>query len=310
MDTAGQLDLFADGRDTMLRGDLALALVAGDRGAAVAALAMLDREFGDDGCIAPGRLLLDDLDAQAQVLARPVDRDGVLARARALDGAVAAAAQRVLGEAAAAPWLCECWAVLAWRARLLRWDREHPMAHAAPCWLRAERWAEAEAAATGIESWRRIPQPLLWALEARWHHAGPDAAWPLLAEACWLAPGRAQALLSRLRDGRSGNPLARLARGFDRAIDALAVECDANPPDALETAWAWFPAWTLVEQPLLLPLLDTTEPAPGRRAAQAFELVRAALRLERGGRHAELVSARRALKEAAPGLFGLYMSTR
>lgn len=55
------------------------------------------------------------------------------------------------------------------------------------CSLVAGDWAEAAA----IPSWRRIPQPLLWMTEARWRQSGAGAGWPLLAEACWLAPLRA-----------------------------------------------------------------------------------------------------------------------
>jgi len=79
-----------------------------------------------------------------------------------------------------------------------------------------------------IASWRRIPQPLLWMTQACWHLQGAQTAWPLLAEALWLAPGGAKALIAHLPDRQ----LPRLARRF---------EAEFEPED--DRQWAWLPAW-------------------------------------------------------------------
>ena len=80
--------------------------------------------------------------------------------------------------------------------------------------------------------------------EARWRQSGAGAGWPLLAEACWLAP---------LRAGRPRGRRLRLV-----------------PPRTVATL----------------------------------------LRLERQGRHHEIVAQRKQLKALSETLFAIYMRTR
>ena len=63
----------------------------------------------------------------------------------------------------------------------------------------AQRAAEA---VVDIGSWRRIPVPLAWMAEARYHMHGLGASLALLAELAWLSPHRFDALSRRIADPR------------------------------------------------------------------------------------------------------------
>jgi hypothetical protein len=206
----------------------------------------------------------------------------------------------VLLGAAAPGWLQRQWRALAAQAGSLAigWQPAQAEAHPAGLHLLGEDWAAAAQAVQTIAAWRRIPQPLLWMAEARWLLQGPDAGWPLLAEALWLAPQRAAALLQRLPD----RSLRLLSERFETVFEAQ-VQADG-------AHWAWLPAFALVERPLLAAPLAAAEPPPDRVAAQGFGLVAALLRLERQGRHPEIVAQRARLRTLSAPLFAAYMATR
>ncbi|MBI5718501.1 MAG: hypothetical protein HZC37_12535 [Burkholderiales bacterium] len=290
-----QLDIFADSGDVMRRNACADAVLADDAVAARAALAAWRAEWPDDALLEPAARLCAFLHADGRAQPAPALSTSEVQRAgQVLDGEIGPAAATVLGPEATA-WLHDRWRRLAEQARAVPWHPEHAPAHAAALFLRAAQWQAAAQAVQSIESWRRIPQPLLWMAEARWHIDGADAAWPLLAEAFWLAPERAHALLESLADTR----LRRLLTRFE----------DDFAPDR-ERDWAWWPAWLAVDQPLLAEVLDRAEKMPDRDAAAGCHLVIALLRLERGGLHHDLVAARKELRALEPRLFECYMRTR
>ena len=240
-----------------------------------------------------------------------MDAAAVLDARQRLDGPVAAAAAAVLGPQAAGPWLVGQWRILARRAEAIAWHPARAEAHAAGLYLRAHAWAEAAGAVEGIPSWRRIPQPLLWMTQARWHSRGADAAWPLLAEALWLSPQRAATLLPALPDMQ----LHRIVDRFEACMDITMAEAPA-PGDhrAEETGgtsdWAWLPAFALLAQPSLASTLSAANPTPDTPAVQAFQTVAALLRLERQGRHHEIVAHRARLQALSAPLMAAYMATR
>ena len=289
-----QLDIFADSRDRVLLNNLADALVQGDRAASHAAIAALRSEFPDDRHLGPAILLINALDGEALAGDSPVaDAAAALAARDPIDTLLHDAARTVLGREAAPHWLTIRWLAVARRARALPFNPACTEAHAAALWLQGRAWAEAADAVRGIESWRRKPQPLAWMAQATWHLSGPDSAWPLLAELAWLAPQRLQPLLALMPDPR----LHKLARKFEDAFDTA--------PD-----WAWWPAWLLVEQPLLAAPLDSAQTAAEAAPERGFKLVQSLLRLERQGRHPDIVAQRRQLQALQPALLTIYMSTR
>ena len=293
-----QLDIFEDSRDVTLRNDLAQALLDDSPAAAQRVAETLRAEFGADPVLAPAAVLIEHL-IRRQSLATPggLDLAAVLDARRRLDGAVAAAATAVLGAQETPAWLAGQWCWLAERAAGIGWQPAHADAHAAALYLRGQAWTRAAEAVARIDAWRRIPVPLLWMTQARWRGDGADAAWPLLAEALWLTPARAAALLPALADRHLNKLVARFEERFD-------------PAAASGADWAWLPAFALVDQPLLAgplaPAMPPPEPAPG----QAFTLVRALLRLERQGRHQEIVAHRARLKALSAALFAAYMASR
>ena len=292
-----QLDLFAHSADTMLRNDVLDALLRRNVAAAGKALLALRG-------LAPDHPALAELDTLTQALQRshepalPLPPEQTLLALQQLEHSVAPAARAQLGAADGSAWLTPLWRALAVRAAALPFKPQQADAHAAPLWLRAGDWQAAEAAVQGIESWRRIPAPLGWMAEARGKRLGLDAAWPLLAELAWLAGPRLAGVAQAL-----GDPLlARLLRRFEDHFDPGA---HPNIP-----ALAWWPAWLLVDQPALLPHLRQAEAGQDSAPERSLRLLAELLGLERQGRHAELMAARKRLRDLQPALFAAYMRSR
>jgi hypothetical protein len=289
-----QLDIFAHSRDVMLRNDTLQALQQRDAGRAHAAIGALAAEAAADPLLPALRRLAHALEGIDE--APFADHDALAAARQHLESELATAARSAFGDLGAAAWLRPQRRLLAQRSATLPFVAARADDHAAPRWLAAEDWAAAAAAVQRIESWRRIPAPLAWMLEARCRLHGIDASWPLLAELAWLAPRRLAALRSRLPDPLLIRPLERFGAAFDGAGD--------------DDDLAWFPAWLANAQPALAPRLAAA--APGRIDApeRALRLVVELLGLERQGRHHELMRRRQALRDLHGGLFGAYMATR
>lgn len=295
-----QLDLFEHSRDVMLRNDLAQALLRADAAAALAALADWAVECPHDPALAAAAVLVEVLHAPSQAELETVV--SATAALHHIERVVAAAAATVLGPAAAAGWLAGQWRALATRAAALPYRSStelgagHADFHAAAFWLRAGAWQEAAEAVQDIESWRRIPAPLAWMAQARWHLAGLDAGWPLLAELAWLGPQRFEPLVHQLPDPA----LHKLLRRFDAEFEGSGDSDDV----------AWFLAWALTDEPRLAGPLDAVDMSHDSEPARGAQLMLALLRLERQGCHAEVAAQRRRLKELNAELFRCCMKTR
>jgi hypothetical protein len=289
-----QLDIFADSRDTMLRNDVVRALENRDAAAAQRALAGLQSDYPADAWVEPLQRLVHHVSRGAR--AGFVDPAELQAACADLTHDVVPAAQRVFGADAAGPWVAPSWRELASCAGRLRFDPSHAFGHAAPLWLEAGDAAAAEQAVGSIESWRRIPAPLGWMAEARCRLADLDAAWPLLVELAWLAPERFGAVAARLNH----RVIERLLARFDAEFEGEGAAIDR----------VWFPAWALVHDNHLAPVLALAESGLHGRAERTFRAVLGLLTLERRGAHHDLVEARRAFRELHGGLYAAYMQTR
>ena len=293
-----QLDIFADSRDRVLINRLAEALCGGEPKLAEQAFTELSAAFPNDRHLGSAAVLMQALADEQALTPTPLQRPSAAAQARdQLTHRVAAAALQVLGADAAKPWLAQRWQALARRAQALPFDSTTADTHAAALWLQGRAWAQAEQAARAIESWRRKPAPLAWMAQAHWHLQGPDATWPLLAELAWIAPQRLTTLLALLPDPA----LHKLARGFENAAITNFEE---------QADWRWWPAWLLVEQPLLAAPLQAAQTDAVAPPEAGFKLVLALLRAERQGRHQDLMALRRQLQSLQPDLFKAYMATR
>ena len=292
-----QLDLFEHSADTMLRNDVQGALLRRNAGAAAKALQALRGLAPEHPALAALDTLTEAL-LRAEEAALPLSPAQALLAVQQLEDSVAPAARAQLGAADANAWLAPLWRALALRAAALPFNPLLPEAHAAPLWLRAGDGQAAEAAVQGIPSWRRIPAPLGWMAEACGRQHGLDAAWPLLAELAWLAGPRLAAVAQAL-----GDPLlTRLLRRFDDQFDA------GSHPDT--PALAWWPAWLLIDQPALLAQLRQAQAGQDSAPERALRLLAQLLGFERQGRHAELIAARKRLRDLQPALYAAYMRSR
>jgi len=287
-----QLDLFTDSRDVVLQNDAIAALRGGDLAAARLAFDALAAEFPGHVILAPLATLLE---TQA-VPERPfVDHAAAQACLHVVDTVVTPAAERVFGRDAARDWLAAVWRGLAQAADDLSFHPEHPRTHPASLWLAAGEWESAEARVATIPSWRRIPLPLAWMAQARFHRAGLESAWCLLVELAWTSPAVFREVATRL----PSPPLHKLLQAFETDLG------DDGTPDP-----AWFPAWLLVRAPETASVLRETQPGSGAAPERAARLVMELLVLEKQGSHASLVALRRKLQGMHPTLYGRYMASR
>lgn len=287
-----QLDIFVHSRDVMLRNDVINALLRGEPRPVVAWQA-LQAEFPRDAATADLALLVDTLERRSTD--RFADVPAARAARAALEHDITPVAKRML-RGQADDWLAQRWREMAQRASHFEGDAGHGDVHPAALWLEAGDWAAAAAAAQRVASWRRIPAPLAWVAEARCRLAGMDAAWPLLAELAWLATERLAALLPRLPDAG----LQGLRKSFERDYEGEGSNDDL----------AWFPAWVLIEKPALAAALEAAQPGVGSAAERALRSMLALLRLERQGRHHDLVEQRKVLRGLNAALYARYMKTR
>ena len=289
-----QLDIFEHSRDLMLRNDVLLALEQRDAPAARAAWLKLEAEFPVDHALPPLQLLVTTLERPAG----PSFADATEAAQalQYLQGDIEPAARRLWGASACAAWLAPLWRQLAQRAARLSFRAEDADTHSAALWLKAGDFGAAAEAVQQIESWRRIPAPLSWMNEARFHLDGLDGSWGLLAELAWLAPQRFDGLTQRLADP----VLTRLRRRFDAEFEGEGTAADL----------AWFPAWVLCETPALATMLGQAQPALQSPPERAMRLLLDLLHLERQGRQRDLPVQRHQLRDLQPALYAAYMKSR
>jgi hypothetical protein len=289
-----QFDLFNDSQGVALRNDVIHAVLQGDAVAARLAWDTLRHTCPQDDSLVPMDVLVTALAERTSV---PLSSHEALSGQRhALHQTLAPAAQRTMGAVDAAAWLRVRWQELAQRAARLPYQPERPEDHAAPLWLCAAEWQAAADAVAGIASWRRIPLPLAWMLQARLHLLGLQASWPLLAELAWLAPERLDAVARAVRDPMLQSPLLKFEQGFEGEGDTSDL--------------AWFPAWMLIQQPALAPTLTQAQASQHRPPEEAMRLLLVLLGLERQGRQRELIEHRKALRVLSGALYGLYMARR
>lgn len=293
-----QLDLFDHSRDVMLQSDVIRALEMRDAAAAHAACERLAQEFPRDDLLPVLRTLASALaDAGSTASLGDFENHAAVRQAReALETDVRPAVLRVFGPADAQAWLAPLRERLALRARPLPFDPSQPAEHCGVLWLAAGNWNAAAQVVATIESWRRIPAPLAWMIEARLKLFGLQAAWPMIAELGWMAPARLDVLLRQ-----SDEPLlAALLHQFDAQFDGAGDAEDA----------AWFAAWALIERPEVAPHIAAAQPGQHGAPEQATRLLIELLGLERQGRQRDIANKRKALRDLHRPLFDAYMKTR
>lgn len=289
-----QFDFFNDKQSVVLRNDVIFALEKFDAPRAQLAWETLTQDEPHDAAAVPLLRLIVSLrdstpapfQSHAEMRAACLEMQDIITPA-ALAG---------MGRTAATAWLNARWQALATRAAALPYQSEYPADHAAPLWLQTRQWQAAAEAVAQIESWRRIPAPLSWMLQARLQLQGLQANWGLLAELAWLAPQR----LAHVVQQTAEPILQALVRKFEEGFE------DAGDADDL----AWFPAWVLTERPTLAPALTQAQASQHTQPEQAMRTMIELLGLERQGRQREVLVHRKTLRELNSALYAAYMAMR
>ena len=289
-----QLDIFDHSRDVMLRNDVVDALVRRDASAARTAWQILEEAFPIDDALPALTVLIEAVERRAGIVF--VDHDAVAESRSVLNDHFAPAALRVFGEKAGANWMVPLWRDAAQSAARLAFRADRGEDHAAPLWLRTGDWQAAADAVANIESWRRIPAPLAWMVEARYRLTGLEAAWTFLAELAWLSPRRYGELTRRLADPSLDKLLKQFGSSF---------EGDGSAADLV-----WFPAWVLTEKAGLARWLGEAQPSRDGAPERVMRLLIELIGLERQGRHHDVVERRKTLRDMHPILYGAYMKAR
>lgn len=289
-----QLDIFEHSRDVMLRNDVVHALDRRDGAAARVAWETLAKDYPTDESLPALLVLIVAIEGRGQLAFR--DHDALRHAMSALQDNILPAALRIFGDKAATAWIGPLWRELAQRAASLAFRTDHGEAHAAPLWLRAGDWKAAAEAAERIESWRRIPAPLAWMVQARLQLYGLQATWGMLAELAWLSPRRLDEVVMHASDPS----LQQLIRKFEASFEGAGDQGDL----------AWFPAWVLTERPVLAATLALAQPSQHSAPEKAMRVLIELLGLERQGRHQDVIARRKILRNIHPSLYADYMKTR
>ena len=287
-----QLDLFLDSRAVMLANEAIDALSARDPARAAASLDRLGRE-------APDHPALPALETLAGALAgwRKPDADpaAIVRAVQWLDNEIAPAARQALGPAAEA-FVGGFFHDLAGAARGLGYEPARATAHRAWLCLRCGEWADAEEAARAIPGSTRNPDALHWLCVARYRRYGLAAARSSLFALAWHAPQRLPSILAELDD-----ELLDRDWQFERASEWESVQESDLP--------AWFPAWYLLEHPVVGKELSDAA-FPDTPPANAARLLVELVELERQGNQPKLAGQRERLRRLNPEFFSLYMARR
>jgi hypothetical protein len=288
-----QFDLFNGSDRVALRNDVILTLAQGHATAAHAAWCSLRQHFPEDNCLETFQVLIETESQRTSAMFR--DHDALHDARVALAQTITPAAQCCLGQQAEA-WLRSHWQNLAQRAAHLNYRADTPDDHAAPLWLRAGNWQACAESVSSIVSWRRIPPPLSWMLQARLKTQGLLANWGLLAELAWMSPQRLQAVIQQ-----SDDPI----------LLALVAKFELNFEDSGDVRdLAWFAAWVLTEQPALASALTLAQASQHSEPEQAMRVLLELLGLERQGRQRDIVEARKSLRGLHGALYAAYLATR
>jgi hypothetical protein len=289
----GQLDLFLHSRAELFANEACNALLARDALRCSVAHQQLQSE-------APAHPQLEALKTLCAALssapAAGADARTVAERVRWLDIQVETAARLALGSSAPL-FMKPLWRELADAVHDQPYHEANPETYCAELYLRGDDPESAERAALRISNSAMEPAALHWRAVAGFRSQGIAAARPPLFRLAWLAPQCVPRSVDAIAD-------AQLASDWNEFWG----DCDwlGSRPDA----GAWFPAWSLYQNPATRARLESLQPLPQATPVRAFVALHQLLALEPRGHSAALIGARAALRELAPELFELYMARR
>jgi hypothetical protein len=289
-----QLDLFVDGRDTILIHEIVSGLITRDVDRTEAGLRRLGQDYPRHPDFEPLTVLAETLTAPA---AACPTHETLTERLEMTERRLVPAAQRFLGGEASA-FLRPVWEALAAAAADLPFAPVHPRAHRAWLCQQYGDWPGVHAAVKGEPRWADTPLLRYWMGLAQHHLGAPEVATRLWLPLCWMDPPLFETHAPALPD-----PALRAAwLAFVRVLPFEEALADRAP------AAAWFPAWLLVRHRGLSHLFRADDIPDAGDAARVFRHLLVLLPLEQGGLSDDLVRQRRALRQVDAGFFRHYMA--
>jgi hypothetical protein len=118
----------------------------------------------------------------------------------------------------------------------------------------------------------------------------------MLAELAWISPRCLEDVVSATTEPM----IKQLVKQFEASFTAFEAAEDL----------VWFPAWVLTERPNLAASFALAQPSNHSPAENSIRVMIALLGLERQGRHHDIVTERKHLKDVNEALFMAYMKSR
>lgn len=284
-----QLDMFTDGRETMLLNDVVFALKKSDFRGADAAKAYLEQAYPENAFLCDIEVVQSIQDIPRSIGDQAEMKDVF----EWVDRQLTPAAQRLFSQSGEA-WLADnAWSCLALAAEAMPYSPRNEAPHSAQAWMRAGRWEKAVAAIEAIPSWRTSPLPLGWMVISKFRLRAPEA-WGLLMELAWIAPGEFKEVAKSINQPA----LTQILRDFDATFG------DDEVP------YCWLPALVVVSENPLVPLVRNAMPATDSDATRAFRCLLDLLVLEKQGRQTEIGAKRSFLRSLSGALYLRYMRDR
>ncbi|MDE2050991.1 MAG: hypothetical protein KGJ72_08235 [Gammaproteobacteria bacterium] len=275
--SAPQMDLFFDNPVVALTTGIASALAGADATEATRLLDALYAKEPNHPDLAAFDRLLESLRRLRQPVAEARELLEFLA-------AISPAARRLLG-ARARDLLVPLWRHLAEATRALAYSPPQPLLHASYAWIQAQAWEEAEASVLAEPEWRRHAPLGLRLVESRLRRRRRTEALSAWCELCWHTPSEAGEAVEKLR-------WSEIHSLWQRLLDSE----DALAPEE-------FPAWLLLQEPMLARQLPADLPLGSSPAEQHYRLVHRWVSARAAGRAAEDLALRKELKPRQPALF-------
>ncbi|NNM52006.1 MAG: hypothetical protein HKM02_07245 [Pseudomonadales bacterium] len=159
--------------------------------------------------------------------------------------------------------------------------------HPASLFLRAGAYQSARDTIAALPGWWQQRVTLDWMLSSLLQERSLDTAWSLVFELAWLCP---ETCISRIES----SSITRLKDAHN--------DFEMQLPAESEQDTVWFPAWMLLREPALLPLVKTTRYPPQASWGQAFETTMNMLTDSIKGKNSTPDQYRRQLQSLHPGL--------
>ena len=279
-----QLDLFHDNPKTVARNKLREGLSARDSGRSRIALERLSVLDPLHGLATDVRTLIAVMEAPT-----PEGQEQGFERIHSLEQEWLPAAEALLGADGSRDFLAPVWRCIGQAIESAPFDPAFPKRHASWAYQQGRDWTNVQCSVLTVQGYETIPVLLARLAEAEWRLGNRMQAVDHWFTLCWRSAAAFEQLVEE-----PDFPDEGVAAAWRRAQDA-----DLEP----ELSSAWFPAWMLLEEPMLARQGAAREgqDTPSR----AFQVVRKLLTT--GPEDPSTLSLRRDLRALHPGLLASFL---